>query len=82
MLNLLIKPLLGVAGQAVSGFVETKKAKAKYYDLVRKGASPVIGACCSPIRLKIGPPGAFGHAESDSEAKNHITLTVMKSSKT
>ena len=29
MLNLLIKPLLGVAGQAVSGFVETKKAKAQ-----------------------------------------------------
>ena len=29
MLNLLIKPLLGVAGQAVSGFVETKKAKAE-----------------------------------------------------
>ncbi len=28
MLNLLIKPLLGVAGQAVSGFLETKKAKA------------------------------------------------------
>ena len=29
MLNLLIKPLLGVAGQAVTGFVETKKAKAE-----------------------------------------------------
>jgi len=29
MLNLLIKPLLGVAGQAVSGFLETKKAKAE-----------------------------------------------------
>ena len=29
MLNLLLKPLLGVAGQAVSGFVETKKAKAQ-----------------------------------------------------
>ncbi len=29
MLNLLIKPLLGVAGQAVSGFIETKKAKAE-----------------------------------------------------
>jgi len=29
VLNLLIKPLLGVAGQAVSGFVETKKAKAQ-----------------------------------------------------
>ena len=29
MLNLLIKPLLGVAGLAVSGFVETKKAKAQ-----------------------------------------------------
>ena len=29
MLQLLIKPLLGVAGQAVSGFIETKKAKAK-----------------------------------------------------
>ena len=29
MLNLLIKPLLGVAGQAVTGFVETKKAKAQ-----------------------------------------------------
>ena len=28
MLQLLIKPLLGVAGQAVSGFIETKKAKA------------------------------------------------------
>ena len=28
MLQLLIKPLLGVAGQAVSGFLETKKAKA------------------------------------------------------
>ncbi len=28
MLNLLLKPLLGVAGQAVSGFLETKKAKA------------------------------------------------------
>ena len=28
MLQLLIKPLLGVAGQAVSGFMETKKAKA------------------------------------------------------
>ncbi len=29
MLNLLLKPLLGVAGQAVSGFIETKKAKAE-----------------------------------------------------
>ena len=29
MLQLLLKPLLGVAGQAVSGFIETKKAKAK-----------------------------------------------------
>ena len=29
MLNLLIKPLLGVASQAVTGFVETKKAKAE-----------------------------------------------------
>ena len=29
MLNLLIKPLLGVAGRAVSGFIETKKAKAE-----------------------------------------------------
>ena len=29
MLQLLLKPLLGVAGQAVSGFMETKKAKAK-----------------------------------------------------
>ena len=29
MLQLLIKPLLGVAGQAVSGFLETKKAKAE-----------------------------------------------------
>ena len=29
MLNLLLKPLLGVAGQAVSGFLETKKAKAE-----------------------------------------------------
>ena len=28
MLQLLIKPLLGVAGQAVSGFLETKKDKA------------------------------------------------------
>jgi hypothetical protein len=28
MLQLLLKPLLGVAGQAVSGFMETKKAKA------------------------------------------------------
>ena len=28
MLQLLLKPLLGVAGQAVSGFLETKKAKA------------------------------------------------------
>jgi len=28
VLQLLIKPLLGVAGQAVSGFLETKKAKA------------------------------------------------------
>ena len=30
MLQLLLKPLLGVAGQAVSGFVETKKAKAQH----------------------------------------------------
>ena len=29
MLQLLLKPLLGVAGQAVSGFIETKKAKAE-----------------------------------------------------
>ena len=29
MLNLLLKPLLGVASQAVTGFVETKKAKAQ-----------------------------------------------------
>ena len=29
MLNLLLKPLLGVASQAVTGFVETKKAKAE-----------------------------------------------------
>jgi len=29
VLQLLIKPLLGVAGQAVSGFLETKKAKAE-----------------------------------------------------
>jgi len=29
MLGLLLKPLLGVAGQAVSGFIETKKAKAE-----------------------------------------------------
>ena len=29
MLQLLIKPLLGVAGQAVSGFMETKRAKAE-----------------------------------------------------
>ena len=29
MLQLLLKPLRGVAGQAVSGFVETKKAKAQ-----------------------------------------------------
>jgi hypothetical protein len=28
VLQLLLKPLLGVAGQAVSGFLETKKAKA------------------------------------------------------
>ena len=28
MLQFLLKPLLGVAGQAVSGFIETKKAKA------------------------------------------------------
>jgi len=28
VLQLLLKPLLGVAGQAVSGFMETKKAKA------------------------------------------------------
>jgi len=28
VLQLLLKPLLGVAGQAVSGFIETKKAKA------------------------------------------------------
>tara|TARA_R100001369_G_scaffold20780_1_gene38147 strand:- start:72 stop:464 length:393 start_codon:yes stop_codon:yes gene_type:complete len=27
MLGLLLKPLLGVAGQVVSGFIETKKAK-------------------------------------------------------
>ena len=26
------------------------------------------GAHFSPVMLKIGPPGAFGHAESDSEA--------------
>ena len=30
MLQLLLKPLLGVAGQAVSGFIETKKAKAQH----------------------------------------------------
>jgi len=29
MLQLLLKPLLGVAGQVVSGFIETKKAKAE-----------------------------------------------------
>ena len=29
MLQLLLKPLLGVAGQAVSGLIETKKAKAQ-----------------------------------------------------
>ena len=29
MLNQLLKPLLGVASQAVTGFVETKKAKAE-----------------------------------------------------
>ena len=29
MLNLLIKPLLGVAGDVVKGVVETKKAKAE-----------------------------------------------------
>ena len=29
MLQLLLNPLLGVAGQAVSGFIETKKAKAQ-----------------------------------------------------
>ena len=29
MLQFLLKPLLGVAGQAVSGFIETKKAKAE-----------------------------------------------------
>jgi len=29
VLQLLLKPLLGVAGQAVSGFIETKKAKAQ-----------------------------------------------------
>ena len=29
MLQLLLKPLLGVAGQAVTGFIETKKAKAE-----------------------------------------------------
>jgi len=29
MLSLLIKPLLSVAGSAVTGFVETKKAKAE-----------------------------------------------------
>tara|TARA_R110000765_G_scaffold422317_1_gene529296 strand:+ start:408 stop:800 length:393 start_codon:yes stop_codon:yes gene_type:complete len=29
MLGLLLKPLLGVAGQVVSGFIETKKAKAE-----------------------------------------------------
>ena len=29
MLQLLLKPLLGVAGQAVSSFIETKKAKAE-----------------------------------------------------
>ena len=29
MINLLVQGLLGVAGDAVSGFVETKKAKAK-----------------------------------------------------
>ena len=28
MLQLLLKPLLSVAGSAVSGFIETKKAKA------------------------------------------------------
>jgi len=29
MINLLLKGLIGVAGDAVSGFIETKKAKAK-----------------------------------------------------
>ena len=29
MLNLLIKPLLGVAGQALNGVIETRKAKAE-----------------------------------------------------
>ena len=30
MLQLLLKPLLGVAGDVVKGFVETKKAKAQH----------------------------------------------------
>ena len=29
MLQLLLKPLLGVAGQAVSGFIETKKSEGR-----------------------------------------------------
>ena len=29
MLNLLVKPLLGIAGDVVSGVIEAKKAKAK-----------------------------------------------------
>ena len=29
MLQMLIKPLLGVAGDAIGGYIETKKAKAK-----------------------------------------------------
>ena len=31
MFHLLIKPLLGVAGEAVKGIVATKKAKAEIY---------------------------------------------------
>ena len=41
MLQLLLKPLLGVAGQAVSGFIETKKAKAEN-KLVEINAKPKL----------------------------------------
>ena len=40
MLNLLLKPLLGVASQAVTGFVKTKQAKAELkltiFDLLKQ----------------------------------------------
>ncbi len=66
MLNLLLKPLLGVAGQAVSGFVETKKAKAQLKLDQMKGSwkDELILICLLAPAVAVFFPGMTPHIEA------------------